>query len=265
MALVKRNRGPNIQIIGAKFGKLTPIKRDKDYSNGRRKWLCLCECGVEKVIGENSFRYGRTTSCGCVQLEWAKRHTKTHGMSKTKEYMTWQAMHARCKGYGENETKNYKDRGIAVCKKWASFENFYAHMGKRPSPKHTLERKNNNKGYSPENCVWAIRKQQQRNTRRNRRLTINGVTKCMSEWCEIYGVKVNMIRRRLASGLSPKEAFEMPVGLFKYKRVAEINGVSKPLKEWSKVYNIKESTIRTRIYNGMDIVSAITTPLKNTA
>lgn len=98
-------------------------------------------------------------------------------------------MRQRCQNPNDRTYKNYGGRGITVCDRWLeSFENFYADMGPKPSPKHSIERKDNDGPYSPENCRWATRVEQGRNRRNNRRVTIGGETKCLSEWAVVAGV-----------------------------------------------------------------------------
>lgn len=136
------------------------------------------------------------------------RFTKTHGMSKTALYRLWRAMITRCfnpqyKGY-----ENHGGREISVCREWKdSFESFYADMGDRPSPQHSLERIDNNADYTPGNCRWATRLEQANNKRNNRLLTCNGVTKTVAEWERETGIVSSVIRHRIdRSGVSVERA-----------------------------------------------------------
>lgn len=251
----------HINIVGQKFGRLLVISLAE--SAPIKKWLCRCDCGNEKQIPSGPLKNGATKSCGCLQKETIRKTATTHGMSKTKEYMCWQAMLARCNGYNEDTRENYVERGIKVCKGWRdSFVNFYKDMGKRPSTKHTIERKNNNAGYNKANCMWAIRKIQQRNTRFNRIIEVNGVKKCLSEWCEIHNKKPNCVKHRIyVLGFSTYEALTMPIGFLTHKKI-EIGGILKSITEWAKEYNIKEKRVRSRITRGWNPKDAITTPIK---
>lgn len=127
-------------------------------------------------------------------------------MRYSPEYILWDGMRGRCKAGAKNSGNNYFARGITVCDRWTSFENFYADMGPRPSPTHTIERIDNDAGYSPENCRWATRKEQARNMRRNRRLEIDGRVLCISEWAEVVGVKPYVISWRLRKNWTDREA-----------------------------------------------------------
>ncbi len=118
---------------------------------------------------------------------------KTHGAcinyASTSEYLAWEKMKSRCYNRNFNHYKNYGGRGIKVCPRWRdSFENFLKDMGLKPTPKHSLERKNNNGHYEPGNCVWATQKEQTRNTRRTTQLTYRGVTKSLPDWADEYGL-----------------------------------------------------------------------------
>lgn len=116
---------------------------------------------------------------------------------KNPERPVWKGMIRRCtdptcKGY-----KNYGGRGITVCDRWLSYENFIADMGKRPSARHSIERRNNSKGYDPDNCYWATRAEQNRNTRRSRFFEFNGKRQCMQDWAAELGITASLLWSRL--------------------------------------------------------------------
>jgi hypothetical protein len=167
-----------VNCIGVKFGKLTAIseaapKIRKDRGTTVRRMLCRCECGAEKVVAVPDLRSGNTVSCGCSAPAARRAASITHGMSQstsrggkaTTEYQIWNGMHGRCKLPKHASYKYYGARGVKVCERWASFENFYADMGPRPSKKHSLDREDNNGDYTPENCRWATGKEQFANSR----------------------------------------------------------------------------------------------------
>ncbi len=125
----------------------------------------------------------------------------THGRSRTSEYNTWRAMIIRCELPCHREYSRYGGRGIAVCPEWrSSFSKFLADVGHRPSGEHTIDRKDNNGPYSPENCRWATRKEQQRNRSNNCLLTHLGFTMTASEWAEKIGISRTTICQRLKRG-----------------------------------------------------------------
>jgi hypothetical protein len=155
-------QGSYEDLSGKFFGKLT-VKGFAEKRSGKPYWLVECECGNSKVVRGQYLRDG-AKSCGCT------RGKVTHGFSRrgrvTPEYKAWQAMIQRCVNPDHEAYKNYGARGITVCQLWRnSFDEFFASMGKRPTPKHSLERINNDRGYSPDNCKWATRTEQNRNKR----------------------------------------------------------------------------------------------------
>lgn len=131
---------------------------------------------------------------------------KSHGRSYDPIYNVWQRMIARCYGRYSDSFANYGGRGITVCERWRnSFEAFLVDMGERPEGTQ-LDRIDNEKGYSPENCRWATIKQQNRNRRGNRFLTLNGRTLTVAGWAEELGLRVGNVYSRLSRGKSVEEA-----------------------------------------------------------
>lgn len=137
-------------------------------------------------------------------------HNRTHGMARTLIYATWRAMRARCANPKNGSFADYGARGITVCERWQKFENFLADMG-MPGPGMTLERKDNSLGYSPENCVWAPRSVQNRNTRRNLFITYQGRTQILTDWTRELDLPLVCIWKRLNSGWSVDRAFTQPI------------------------------------------------------
>jgi len=162
-----------IDLKGNKYGRLTVINRVAN-KGGSAIWRCLCECGNNKdVIGKN-LRTGGTKSCGCIRIEMAGARLRTHGLRKSPSYTSWACMKGRCQNKNDWDYSYYGGRGITVCDRWQSFEEFYSDMGERPEGL-TIERIDNNKGYFPENCKWATRSEQTRNARKHTKTGIVGV------------------------------------------------------------------------------------------
>lgn len=195
---------------GDKFGRLIVLKLRSKRKVGRGYWhLCLCECGNKKDIYDYCLKSGGTKSCGCFQDDSRRiSRPKTHGMTGTPERESWAQMKSRCRNPNNSNYHNYGGRGIDFCARWEKFENFFKDMGHRPTG-FSLDRIDNNKGYSKKNCRWANSKIQMRNTRANVFITYGGETKTVSEWAEFLGIKDPTLRARLfAMNWSIKKAFE---------------------------------------------------------
>lgn len=192
---------------GQVIERLTLLRREivRNKGKSRAYWVCLCKCGTEKRIAEDSLRHRKTRSCGCLKNETTSKRFITHGMSKSGEYRIYHGMLNRCYDETNSSFRLYGGRGITVCQTWRnSFSAFLSDMGNRPSRKHTLERIDNDKGYSPDNCVWATRSKQANNKRTNHTLTWNGETATVMEWHRRTGLHWQTILRRIHSGWPPE-------------------------------------------------------------
>ena len=134
------------------------------------------------------------------------RHGEGKRGYETAEYSVWQNMIQRCTNANRKEWKNYGGRGIAVSDRWLSYPSFLADMGRRPSSKHTLERKDNDKGYGPDNCVWATRDTQNNNHRRNVLITIGDKTMNLTQWSKTTGIPREALRSRISRGWRMEDA-----------------------------------------------------------
>ena len=152
-----------IDIAGEKYGRLTAIQFTRT-KNKMTMWLFQCECGNKKEINMSAVRAGKTKSCGCLSRELASKRNRTHGMSETRVYYAWNNMMKRCYSSKNSEYKNYGERGIKVIERWHIFENFFEDMG-HPPKNLSLERIDNDKGYSPQNCKWETQSVQSTNKR----------------------------------------------------------------------------------------------------
>lgn len=196
---------------GMRFSHLVVQELAPSKGDWRTRFVCLCDCGNKIITRSDRLKAGRVTSCGCAQREGARRRFTKHGFSKQRSstYRSWQNMNDRCNNPNATEFRYYGARGITVCERWRSFEFFLADMGERPMGR-TLDRKDNNGNYEPGNCRWATAIQQGRNTSRLRLVTIEGITRCLSEWAEISGLPWTTIRTRVDHNVEGKAIIAAP-------------------------------------------------------
>ena len=187
-------------LTGKRFGRLTVIGVD-DRGTRKTYFNCQCDCGNIKSIRSDSLLCGAIRSCGCLkteqnQINLAAAHS--HKMSGTRIYKIWQGMKKRC--YNEHDARysSYGGRGITVCDEWKnSFQCFYDwSMNNGYNETLTIDRIDNNKGYSPDNCRWANQQEQSRNRSTNIKIKIGNSTRTLTEWCEIFNVDKGTIFAR---------------------------------------------------------------------
>lgn len=197
-----------IDLSDQRFGRLVVVKRAEN-NYGRTRWLTRCDCGREKEVAALHLRQGKIVSCGCARRERGKalgNGNLRHGGRRTAEYRSYAMMRDRCLNESSKSYPDYGGRGITICERWlSSFQNFLADMGNRPDGT-SLDRIDNERGYEPENCRWASRSEQARNTRTTRHVTINGVTKPLREWIAESPWERSTVYKRLKKGASVEEA-----------------------------------------------------------
>lgn len=184
-------------LTGKVINRLTVLKRVVDSGKVRATiWQCLCECGTLKNFRSGHLVKATTKSCGCLRRDMAKIKTRTHGLNKSSEHESWSGAKSRCLNISDKVYYRYGGRGITICDRWLSFENFYLDMGEKPSSKHSLDRIDNNGNYEPSNCRWATPTEQSRNRRSNRLLEFNGKKQCLSAWADELGISNKTIDTR---------------------------------------------------------------------
>jgi len=178
---------PRFCLPGDTYFRLEVIAEAPRSLTGKRKVICRCACGSQKDYLVCNLRSGYTRSCGCHRVEVSSNLNASHRRSTDRIYKLWSGMLVRARG--KASFHSYANRGIGVCERWKKFENFLADMGDRPSPSMTIERLDNDKDYSPENCVWADRTTQARNRRNTVYVTFKGQRRKLIELAEEFGVE----------------------------------------------------------------------------
>ena len=177
-------------------------------------WTCICDCG--KTVNVPASNLGKQTSCGCEARKNVIKAATTHGMTRTSEFNIWSGMRKRTRSKNDKYYPRYGAVGIGMSDEWFdSFEQFYEDMGPRPKG-CSVDRIDNSKGYSKENCRWASSNQQNRNKTSNHLLTFRGVSKCITEWSEQLGIRKDTLRRRICVyGWSVEKALTTETGGYK--------------------------------------------------
>jgi len=248
-----------IDRTGLRYGRLVVISRVENSVAGRVKWNCLCDCGNSKIAIASDLG-SKIQSCGCLQKESRKTSRLKHGMTNSGEYHAWVGMKQRCYNKNSHAYHNYGGRGIKVCDRWLnSFENFIADMGNRPSPKHSIDRMDNDGNYEHGNCRWSTMKEQMNNVRYNRLFTIDGMTKTASELADHFGLKLSVVHNRIARDWPVEDIFKKQ--LTPTSRYLTVNGITKTVTEMAKDYNIDRRLVTNRLRRGWNPEMALT---KNT-
>lgn len=195
-------------LIGKVFDRLTVIKLGPPIGS-RRAYICICTCGLEKLIRSECLSNGMTKSCGCIRAENTAKLNKTHGMSLSAEYKSWAHAKARIFNPSNHKFSHYGGRGITMCQEWVnSFDVFYAEMGKKPSAKHSIGRINVNLGYCKINCRWESAAEQARERSDNVYVVVGEVTMILKDACRVANINYKQASRKLKDGSwNAKEIF----------------------------------------------------------
>lgn len=183
-----------IDRAGQRYERLVVVERAPNRSDRdtNARWLCQCDCGNTSIAYGQDLQRGKVKSCGCLNAERIKRH----GKATSYVYGVWKQMIQRCENPKNPAYHNYGGRGISVCEEWHDFEAFFSDMGDRPKG-YSIDRIENDKGYSKENCKWSTMSEQLNNTRRNRMVTLNGRTQTMEQWSQETGIGWHTLRQRI--------------------------------------------------------------------
>ena len=245
----------------------------KEYL-GNSKYLCEClACGSDTIASSHNLKSGKKKSCGCIKGELVSKALKTHGDSNSRLYREFTGMHVRCYYDSADPTSKriYKDRGITVCDEWyhnyPAFKEWAINNGYNDNL--TIDRIDNNLGYSPNNCRWITQLEQASNKRNNVYITINEETHSMSEWCRIYNVSYAAARKRIGEyGWDPIKAVTTQTKKRNYytksenwsERIVDFNGKKFNMATWSKITGLSIFSIKWRLDHGWSIKETLLTP-----
>lgn len=208
--------GPRtIDIVGQRFERLTVIELS-EIRGGNAYWICQCDCGARKIVAASNLNRGNVKSCGCLRREIGQTTLTKHGLtvSNIRLMRVWNNIKYRCENRNASAFANYGGRGIRVCEGLHDFATFLELIGDRPTAEHSIDRIDNEKGYScgacndciarrePMNVRWSTLVEQARNKRNNVMLEHDGMRLCLAEWAQRIGVEPHVISGRLKRGWS---------------------------------------------------------------
>jgi hypothetical protein len=208
-------RNTLIDIIGQRFGFLTVVSLShQDTVSKIYYWKCKCDCGNEVTVRGKDLRSGNTKSCGCYRDSSLGDRSRTHGLSRTRIYAIWENMRGRCQCKSKSSYYNYGERGICVCNEWEDFEVFYKWAQLTGYTENlTIERIDNNGNYCPENCRWATKQEQNKNTRRTVKVKYKGEERTIIALAEEFNLPRKLVYKRVHYlRWSIEEALETPRG-----------------------------------------------------
>lgn len=203
-------------LTGKRFGRLLVLGHAGVVPSGSKMfhaWSCKCDCGKETIALGNPLKRNETTSCGCLWKEVVQGNSFAtgHGGSRTRLYRIWRCMKNRCMDSKNKNYSLYGGRGISVCERWMNFACFREDMGEPTTESHSIDRINGNGNYEPGNCRWATPKMQGQNKKGTIWITIKGKTKCLTEWCQHFGIARGTIHSRHSNGEVWGEAIFRPI------------------------------------------------------
>lgn len=239
---------------GERFGKLVVIEYVGKNRHRKCMWRCKCDCGAEKTVLAVGLTRGTTTSCGCHQRSGLARR---HGMAGTQVYIAWKNMRQRCLNPNHPQWEDWGGRGISFCQKWETFEGFFEDMGS-PKDGETLERLDNSKGYSKDNCEWRSHLAQNNNRRSNRVIENEGKRLTITQWSREREINHSTLNQRLRRGWSEEEALSSEKSHNRKPNVVEFNGRSMTESAWARELGISQTALNARLRKGWPLEKALT-------
>lgn len=196
---------------GQRFGRLTIIK-EIPARNHKRRFLCKCDCGEEKVIALKLLTQGEAKSCGCKKRDHLISMTYKHGYARERLYITWQAIKQRCLNPNNPNFHHYGGRGIKICDEWMDYLEFRRwSLSAGYTDYLTIERIDVHGGYNPGNCTWIPKEKQVCNTRSTRWVDIGGRRMNFKDAAELMGINYDTAYRRVSKGWTNEDAILLPV------------------------------------------------------
>jgi hypothetical protein len=200
-----------LYLVGTKVNNLEVLGLSDGRSiNYTFQMKTRCVCGVEKLVSAPRLANGTAKSCGCLGGMQNRRQQRTHGFWQKGTYNSWANAKRRCNNPKNPRYRHYGGRGIQVCDRWKTFEQFLIDMGERPSNKHSLDRIDVDGNYCPENCRWATNREQGNNTKRNVRLVFEGRVRTISEWSTELGISYSLLHSRIQNGWTVRRTLTEP-------------------------------------------------------
>lgn len=206
-----------IDLTGQRFGRLVAKEYVGKSENGCSLWKCMCDCGEEITARTANLRNGNTQSCGCYQRQRARETRLKHDLTNTRLFKVFQSMVERTTNPKAGQYENYGGRGITICDEWLNdFQAFYdwamanGYDPDAPRGECSIDRIDNDKGYSPDNCRWVDQIAQANNRRTNRFIVYLGEKITITQAARKYGLRAEKLRRRIIKGWSVEAAIETP-------------------------------------------------------
>lgn len=250
-------------MLNRRFGRWAVEARSHTNTHGHRCYHCVCDCGGRGVVSGSALRSGTSRSCGCLRRELSSTRWKNHGLSGHRLFAIWRGMIGRCHNPKSQAYVGYGGRGIFVCERWQAPAAFIADMDPSFTEGMTLDRINNEAGYSPENCRWADRREQAFNRRSNTAITFDGRTQAVFEWAKEIGIPPRTLWARIKQGWSAQDALTLPVSnTMKRASLVNFEGVTATIYEHARARGLKPDAVAQRIRRkGWNLEQALNTPV----
>lgn len=229
-----------MDLTGKRFGRLTVIER-AETKNAKTRWKCLCDCGKYTYTITNRLVQGKTLSCGCRAYEKYSCKKEYHRL-----YTIWASMRKRCSNPNEKCYERYGGRGITVCAEWDNFPAFLQWSKSNGyDDSLSIDRIDNSKGYSPDNCRWATTAEQANNKRNNIVIEHNGKKRTLPDWCRIYNFAYRSALQRYKNLVKNGKEIDFSILFYKgnrtIRKVKQADSTGNIIKTWESMKSIGEA------------------------